>query len=105
MTLRMIRDDNDRATGIFSLGVTQTGAVAAASARTGTDFLAETKIIRVVCSTLAYVAFGDNTVVANNASMMLAPNYPEYFALPAGAVRMAFIRDAADGRISVTEMK
>ncbi len=66
-------------------------------------FNAKTSVIRVVCTTNAWVTFGTNpTAAKDSTSLFIAANVPEVFGVTAGQ-KMAVIRDASDGITSIAE--
>lgn len=78
----------------------QSTAMTAAGAATGGPY--GTRLVRLVATTLCYVAFGANPTATSN-SLMLAPNFPEYFQIKPGD-KIAAIRDAADGKLNIAEV-
>ena len=68
-------------------------------------FAASTKVIRVVCTTNAWITFGANPTAAKDAtSLFIAANVPEFFGVTPGE-KLAVIRDASDGVTSIAEGK
>jgi hypothetical protein len=85
-------------------GVSDYVAVGAASAQSSA-FGAQTQEIRVVCSTACHINIGQNPTAAatDNNGFALPANVVEYFHVTPGQ-KLAVIRDAADGVLSIAEM-
>lgn len=90
-------------TGIYELGTVQKVAVAAASAAVTNAFASTTEAIRVAVTTNCYIKFGA-APVATTSDHLIPAGTVEFFKLPAGATKVAFIRDTADGSATVTEL-
>lgn len=81
------------------VGNTQSVAVAAAPSGGGYG----TRLVRIVATTLCYIKIGANPIADTTTCIMLAPNFPEYFQIKPGD-KVGFIRDAADGKINISEV-
>ena len=86
----------------FPLGVSQTVAVAASSARTTNAVGEFVRVAMIYSSTDAYYNLGDATVTATTSNTFI-PAGAEHFIQIRGGQRVAFIRDSADGTAKVSE--
>lgn len=60
-------------------------------------------IVRVVCTTAAYVAIG-SAPVADSGDMYVAADQPEYFRVIPGSDKVSAVQVSAGGSLYVTEM-
>jgi hypothetical protein len=86
-------------------GTPTKGAVGSASARIAlpTGALESYFAARIASTTNCYIKFGDGSVNAANTDTLF-PAGAEVMMVPGGATHLAFIRDTADGSITITAM-
>lgn len=81
-------------------------SVAAASANVALPAgVAAGDIVRVACTTDAYIEFGDSGVTAAQGTSAIFTTGVEVLKVPRGATHIAAVRIAADGFLSVTELE
>lgn len=90
---------------VFVPGTNRNVTTSATSARTAADFDGSVKVVRLVASAACYIAFGDDTVAATSAGILMPADMECFFALPSDATRVAAIQVSAGGVLSVTEMR
>lgn len=62
---------------------------------------AETGVLRILATTgLAFIKFGDNTVVATSGDLKPANGFPEFFRIPAGATHFAVATASGSGAVN-----
>lgn len=98
----LVKDTNGNVAQLGNLGPAQAVSVIVTSAQSTALSSNKCFMVRLVSTTLCHVAFGANPT-ATSASTMLIPNVPEFFAATAG-LKIAVIRNAADGVLSITEI-
>ena len=64
---------------------------------------AQTRVVRIVVTTAAFIVFGGAAVDATTADQFLVANREEYFSIGAGQYVSA-IRSGSDGSMYVSEM-
>ncbi len=69
----------------------------------GAPTVRDVEVIRIAATTDCFIAVGENPV-ATTADVFLPAGVPEYFTVRAGIDKVAAIRAATDGALSVTEM-
>jgi hypothetical protein len=97
-------DANSNAVQVLTPDVNNTvvGTAAAASSRVALPTASD--IVQIVTQQDCWVKFGDVTItaVAATAGNMLLLGGERVFRVPTGMTHLAFVRDTADGRFSVT---
>lgn len=88
--------------GVWKPGVNQNVTVGAASAATAAAFGTTTKVVRVLSSTAAYIAFAA-TPTADTTGILVPANLETFIQLPGVSLKLAAIQVAAGGVMSVTE--
>ncbi len=81
------------------LGTVQKVAVVTASAATASALSGDTQVVRIATSTDCYIAFA---ATATTSDTFMPAGTVEYFLSP-GAIKVAAIRNSADGVLTVTE--
>lgn len=114
MSLRILTDDNGHPIdGGFVHINPQKVAYTATAGRIANNLSPDTRLVRIVCSSAAYLAFGNSAVVATpNGTATVAivngvyipANTPEIFALPSGTEKISAVQDTAGGNLHVTEI-
>ncbi|MEQ8394994.1 hypothetical protein [Thalassobaculum sp.] len=90
---------------VFVPGPNQNVTVSGTTARTATDFASDTTIVVLVATTVCHIVFGDETVTATTAGILMPAGMERMFKLPAGATRVAAIQASSGGVLGVTEMR
>lgn len=110
MTVTLLpRDADDRPIPALRLrpGASQTVSVTSTSARNGTGFNAETRVIGVYATVPMFIRLGDNTVTATNTDHYLPAETYMDIAVGGGPAdqytHAAFIRASSDGTVYISE--
>lgn len=61
-----------------------------------------TTIVRLVASEDCYIQIGTNPTATTTTSLFLAADLPEYFGVNGNTIKIAAIRDSADGTLYIT---
>lgn len=86
------------------LGTTQSVSYTGTAARTTNGVGAQTRVVRIVCTTAAFIVFGGSAVNATTSDLpKLEANVAEDFVIQRGQYVSA-IRSASDGTMYVSEM-
>lgn len=86
----------------FKPGLTQVVAYTGTAGTIANAISAQVQVVRVWCSTLAYIAIG-SAPTATTSGIPMPANTPEYFIVPPGS-KISAIQDASGGNLHVTEM-
>ena len=83
-------------------GTTQKVAYTGVAGTISTAVGSQTRIVRVVVTSNAYISFG-TAPTATTSDVYMPANVPEYFTIPPGD-KVSAVQDAAGGNLIVTEI-
>jgi hypothetical protein len=97
----MVIDANSQPIQVLTPGTLVNDSVSTAS-RASTLPTGAT-VVEVAVNTDCWILFGAGGAVANTTGMFM-PKGSVVYGIPVGATSLSYIRDAADGRISITKL-